>query len=92
MQEEALGPFGTRKGHFRFESGHPGDLWLAAAGLRGLIPVSFPPLEQNLIVGRVQPSPRLDRVMAVRSRRNVSQSVPYRMRRSFNSRLGPGKR
>ena len=28
MQEEALSPFVARKGHFLFESGHHGDLWL----------------------------------------------------------------
>jgi orotate phosphoribosyltransferase len=28
MQKEILGLFAARKGHFRFESGHHGDLWL----------------------------------------------------------------
>ena len=28
MQEELLGLLAARKGHFRFESGHHGDLWL----------------------------------------------------------------
>jgi orotate phosphoribosyltransferase len=28
LQEELLSLFGARKGHFRFESGHHGDLWL----------------------------------------------------------------
>lgn len=28
MQEELLSLFGARRGHFRFESGHHGDLWL----------------------------------------------------------------
>src|SRR5206468_1647360 len=28
LLEEILGLFAARKGHFRFESGHHGDLWL----------------------------------------------------------------
>ena len=28
LQEEVLKLFAARKGHFRFESGHHGDLWL----------------------------------------------------------------
>jgi orotate phosphoribosyltransferase len=31
MREEVLSLFAARKGHFRFESGHHGDLWLEIA-------------------------------------------------------------
>src|SRR5271166_3393789 len=31
MQQEVLRLFAARKGHFRFESGHHGDLWLEIA-------------------------------------------------------------
>ena len=53
MDDELLQLFETRKGHFRFESGHHGDLWLT-------IPLAF--LRPGLVRPHAQ---RLARMLAV---------------------------